>query len=143
MLPVLDRGFPGGSSGKEPPCQCRRHESCRFDPWAGKFSWGRKWQPSPALFLENATDRGAARAAVCEAAGSDMTERALMSTDGQTALAFKRTSVSPGDELHLLNRNRKPGSTLGGGGSQGVSRAAALPGSPVFSLQETALGPAL
>ena len=25
-------GFPGGASGKEPACQCRRHKRCRFDP---------------------------------------------------------------------------------------------------------------
>ena len=28
--------FPGGSSGKEPACQCRRHERLRFNPWIGK-----------------------------------------------------------------------------------------------------------
>ena len=25
-------GFSGGASGKEPACQCRRHERCEFDP---------------------------------------------------------------------------------------------------------------
>ena len=25
-------GFPGGASGKEPGCQCRRHQSLGFDP---------------------------------------------------------------------------------------------------------------
>ena len=25
-------GFPGGASGKEPACQCRRHKRCRFNP---------------------------------------------------------------------------------------------------------------
>ena len=29
-------GFPGGSSGKEPTCQCRRLRRCRFDPWVGE-----------------------------------------------------------------------------------------------------------
>ena len=24
--------FPGGASGKEPTCQCRRHKRCKFDP---------------------------------------------------------------------------------------------------------------
>ena len=24
-------GFPGGTSGKEPACQCRRHKRFRFD----------------------------------------------------------------------------------------------------------------
>ena len=28
-------GFPGGTSGKESACQCRRHKRCGFDPWVG------------------------------------------------------------------------------------------------------------
>ena len=32
-------GFPGGTSGKESACQCRRHKSCSFDPWIGKIPW--------------------------------------------------------------------------------------------------------
>ena len=27
------RGFPGGASGEEPACQCRRPKRHRFDPW--------------------------------------------------------------------------------------------------------------
>ena len=30
-------GFPGGASGKEPNCQCRRRKRHGFDPWAGRF----------------------------------------------------------------------------------------------------------
>ena len=32
-------GFPGGASGKEPTCQCRRPKRCRFDPWVRKIPW--------------------------------------------------------------------------------------------------------
>jgi len=39
-------GFPGGTSGKEPTCQCRRPG---FDPWVGKIPWRRTWQPIPVL----------------------------------------------------------------------------------------------
>ena len=35
---------PGGASGQEPACQCRR---CRFDPWVRKIPWRRKCQPTP------------------------------------------------------------------------------------------------
>ena len=28
--------FPGGASGKEPTCQCKRHKRRGFDPWVGK-----------------------------------------------------------------------------------------------------------
>ena len=41
--------FPGGASGKEPACQCRRCKRCRFDPWAGKILWRRTWQPTPVF----------------------------------------------------------------------------------------------
>ena len=42
-------GFPGGTSGKEPACQCRRHKRYDFDPWVGKIPWRRKWQPTPVF----------------------------------------------------------------------------------------------
>ena len=32
LVPVWKMDFPGGASGKEPACQCRRHKRCRFDP---------------------------------------------------------------------------------------------------------------
>ena len=28
-------GFPGGTSGKEPACQCRRRKTYGLDPWVG------------------------------------------------------------------------------------------------------------
>ena len=34
------------SSGEEPVCQRIRCKRCRFDPWVGKISWRRKWQPT-------------------------------------------------------------------------------------------------
>ena len=43
------RRFPGGASGKEPACQCRRHKRCRFDPWVGKIPWRKAWQPTPVF----------------------------------------------------------------------------------------------
>ena len=33
--------------GKEPAFQCRRHDRCRSNPWLGKISWMRAWQPTP------------------------------------------------------------------------------------------------
>ena len=43
-------GFPGGASGKELACQCRRLKRYWFDPWVRKIPWRRAWQPTP-LFL--------------------------------------------------------------------------------------------
>ena len=36
---LVNVDFPGGTSGKEPTCQCRRHGRHRFDPWVGKIPW--------------------------------------------------------------------------------------------------------
>ena len=36
-------------SGKEPTCQCRRHKRPGFNPWDGKISRRRAWQPTPAF----------------------------------------------------------------------------------------------
>ena len=36
--------YKGGTHGKEPSCQCRRHERCGFDTWVKKISWRRQWQ---------------------------------------------------------------------------------------------------
>ena len=46
---IQSRGFPGGTSGKEPTCQCRRHKRAGFDPWARKIPWRRVWQPNPVF----------------------------------------------------------------------------------------------
>ena len=42
-------GFPGNAS-KEPACKCRRHVTCRFNPWVRKIPWQRAWQPT-SVFL--------------------------------------------------------------------------------------------
>jgi len=47
MPNICMEGFPGGSDGKEPACQCRRPG---FAPWVGEIPWRRKWQPTP-IFL--------------------------------------------------------------------------------------------
>ena len=42
-------GFPGGTRGKEPVCQCRRRKRHAFDTWVGKIPWRRAWQPTPVF----------------------------------------------------------------------------------------------
>ena len=44
-------GFPGGASGKEPACQCRRHKGHRFDPWVRKIPWRRVQQATHSSIL--------------------------------------------------------------------------------------------
>ena len=43
------RGFPGGASGQELACQCRRHKRHGFDPWVGKIPLRKARQPTPVL----------------------------------------------------------------------------------------------
>ena len=42
-------GFPAGSSGKEPTCQCRGHKRHGFNPWVRRIPWRRAWQPTPVF----------------------------------------------------------------------------------------------
>ena len=56
----------GGTSGKEPAYQCRRHKRSEFDPSVCKIPWRRAWQPTPVFLLREshgqrawqATDHG-------------------------------------------------------------------------------------
>ena len=52
-------GFPGGASGKESTCQCRKRKRCGFNPWVGKIPWRRKSNPLQDSCLENPMVRGA------------------------------------------------------------------------------------
>ena len=54
---LLEKGFPGDISGKEPTCQFRRRKRCRFDPW-GRPLGGRHGNPLQYSCLENLMDRG-------------------------------------------------------------------------------------
>ena len=42
----MREGFPGGASGKELTCQCRRHKGCGLNPSVKKIPWRRAWQPT-------------------------------------------------------------------------------------------------
>ena len=42
-------GLPGGDSGKELTCQCRRPKRHRLNPWVRKMPWRRKWLPTPVF----------------------------------------------------------------------------------------------
>ena len=55
-------GFPGGASGKEPTCQCRRCKRYGFDPWVRKIPWRRARQPTPVLVPEESLGQ---RSLVC------------------------------------------------------------------------------
>ena len=48
-------GFPGGASGKELNCQCRRCERHGYNPWVRKIPWKRAQQPT-SVFLSGECD---------------------------------------------------------------------------------------
>ena len=56
-----EEGFPDGASGKEPSCQCRRHQRCRFNPWTWKIPGGGHGNPLQYSYLEKPMNRGAWR----------------------------------------------------------------------------------
>ena len=68
-------GSPGGASGTEPTCQCRRHRRRRFGPGSGRPPRGHHNNPLQYSCLEKPTDRGAWWATVHGVAESAKTER--------------------------------------------------------------------
>ena len=59
LASTLPKGFPGGATGKEPACQCRRCKRCGFDPSVGEIPGGGSGNPLQYSSLENLMDRGA------------------------------------------------------------------------------------
>lgn len=41
---LFDGCYPGGTSGKAPACQCRKHTGQGLDPWIRKISKEEAWQ---------------------------------------------------------------------------------------------------
>ena len=89
-------GFPGGTSGKEPICQCRRHKRCGSDPWVGKVPWRRVWQPTPvSLPGESHGQRSLAGYSPWGTKESDTTERlSTAQRAGRLMFSSLRLSVS-------------------------------------------------
>ena len=98
-LDVYTQGFPGGPSGKEPACRCRRRKRRRFNPWVGKIPWRRPWRPPP-VFLpgESRGQRGLAGYSPWGHKESGATERLTTivhtHTRAQTHTSFPHTCVS-------------------------------------------------
>ena len=47
-----DYGLPRWCGGKEFACPCRRRRRLGFNPWVGKISWRRAWQPAIVFLPE-------------------------------------------------------------------------------------------
>ena len=87
---MVFQGFPGGTSGKEPACQCRRHETgsipgSRRSPGEGNVN------PLQYSCLENSIDRGAWQATVHGVAKSQ-TQLKQLSTHASTKTVYLNRS---------------------------------------------------
>ena len=67
-------GFPGGTSGKELNCQCKRHRKEGSIPGSGRSPGVGKGNPLQYSCLENLMDRGAWRATVHRVTELDIIE---------------------------------------------------------------------
>ena len=84
--------FPGGASGKESGCQCRKCKKPEFHPWVGKIPSNRKWQSTPVFLPGNS--HGQRSLAGCSPWGpkeSDLTER--LSTHTHTNIVFSVVTI--------------------------------------------------
>ena len=75
MILVFHWGFPGGASGKEGACQCRRRKRQGFHAWARNIPWRSARQPTP-VFLPGESHgwRGLAGHSLWSRTESDTTE---------------------------------------------------------------------
>ena len=72
--------FPGGASGKESTCQCRRHKRCRFNPWVGKMPWRRAWQLTSVFLPEESLGQTVALWATVHRVTKSQTQLKWLST---------------------------------------------------------------
>ena len=87
-------GFPGGTSGKDPICQCRRHKRCGFDPWVRKIPGGRHSNSLQYSCLENPMDKRAWQTTVHKVAKSQIWLKQL-SMHAHTYLFFPQMCPPP------------------------------------------------
>ena len=75
----MGEGFPGGTSGKEHPCQflTDRLNTLGFDLWVRKISWRRVWQSTPVFLLRESPwteEPGGLRSIGSERVGHDWSD---------------------------------------------------------------------
>ena len=92
--PKTKKVFPGGASGKEPVCQCRRHKDAGLIPGSGRSPGGGHGNPLQYSCQDNPMDRGAWRATVHGVAKS------------QTRLSTHAHTLDQGSNPGLLHCRR-------------------------------------
>ena len=99
-------GFPGGASGKEPACQCRRRKRSRFDPWVWIDSPGGGHSHPLHYCPENPMVRGAWWVTVHGGAESDTTEPLSMRAWDPLAAADLEAMLKEGNQVVAVKRTR-------------------------------------
>ena len=94
-------------NGEESICQCRRHRRCEFDPWVGKLSWRRKWQPTPVFLPGEAHEqRSLAGYNPCGPKESDTTEKLCACVHVHTH-THTHTTHSFGKSTEIMSNSKK------------------------------------
>ena len=96
-------GFPGGASGKEPACQCKRRKRLEFNHWVRKIPWKRASKPTP-IFLPGKShgQRSLARYTPEGCKELDMTERAILECEVKWILGSITTNKATGGDGILV-----------------------------------------
>ena len=93
-IPALG-GFPGGASGKEPACQCRRCKRRKFSLWVRKIPWRRAWQPSP-VFLPGESQGQRSLVGCCLWGRTETRLKRLSSSSSRICLQCRKFGFHPG-----------------------------------------------
>ena len=91
----FSKGFPGGTTGKESICQCRRCKRQGFDPWVRKKPWGRKYHLLQYSSLGNPMNRGAWWAIVHGITESDVRAKEKSKLRGESEYTAQADEVFP------------------------------------------------
>ena len=97
----IQMGFPGGASGKELACQCRRRKRRGFDRGSRRSPGGGHGNPLQYFCLENPMDREPWSATVHGVTESDMTEATWHARMAQTYRLMEENGESRNKPLGL------------------------------------------
>ena len=89
-------GFPGGTSGKEPPCQCRRHKRHGLNIWVRKIPSRKAWQPTQVFLPEESQNLSGAWQIIVHRVAKGWTRLKKLSVHTRTyASIHNATSLEP------------------------------------------------
>ena len=114
LVPTLKfLNMPGGTTGKEPTCQCRRHKRHRFSPGVGEIPWRRAWQPTPVFLpgefhgqrsLEGYSPQGCKESDRTEGSTHTPSKFQVVGLSDNTKLAFSHASSRLELPVYTLNK---------------------------------------